>query len=354
MKKISLILLILSLFSCSFLAETDEVIYMEYNGSYFPIYSRGNVDSENIIIWTHGGPGSSGMYYGDIEEIMPLQDDYRIIYWDQLSSGGTMGNPSKSDFTIENFSAHLEGVINVVKARYEPKNMYLLGHSWGGYLVSYYLADDVSHQDDFEGLILLNPILDIPRSLYTSIDYIDFYAKNKIENGENTQKWEDALSWYEENLVYTNGDTQGKLYGSDIATHYDYIEEAGGMLKQRDRNDELELRLGFKMAFMSPFHFYNYYSNQSNIRTYLQIEEATLDNTYHNGPQVLSNITIPTLFIAGKDDRIADEDMSADWYSQLGNPIETLKLYDDCGHAAFLDQPDTYLKDIRDFIGGQS
>ena len=361
MKKISLLLLILSLLSCAFINESDEVIYLEYEGSYFPIYSRGNKDSDNLIIWTHGGPGSSGMYYGDIEEIEPLQDDYHIVYWDQLSSGGTMGNPSTGDFTIENFSTHLDGIVNIVKARYNPKNLYLLGHSWGGYLSAYYLADDplkdnsYSNQDAFKGLILLNPILDIPRALYTSILYIKTYAQKKIDEGIDVVFWEDALEWYEANLVYEDDDidkSEGKLYGSNIAIHYDYIEEAGGMLKERDRNDELTLRLGIKMTFMSPFHFYNYYTNQNNIRTYLQIETASLDNEDGNGDQRLENINLPILMISGDDDKIADIDMSTDWASQFGTEDDEKFFvhYADCGHAAFLDQKDLYLDDIRSFI----
>jgi len=345
MRKMPFFILLFILFSqsCSFLEDTDELVYMEYDGAYLPIYSRGNKDSDVVILWTHGGPGSSGMYYGDIDEISSLHNDYHIIYWDQLSSGGSMGNPDKDDFTVENFSNQLDGVVNIVNNRYKPKKLYLLGHSWGGYLVSYYLADSVEHQENFEGLILLNPILDIPRALTTSIEYVDEYAKDKISIGEEVDFWKDALDWYSENLTDT-----GILIGENIATHYDYIEETGGMLKKRDRNDELEFELGIKMALFSPFHFYNYYSNQSNIRTYLQIEDASLDNVKHNGDQTLSNITIKTLFIAGDDDKIASIEMSKDWEGQFGSTIQ-FKEYSDCAHAAFLDRPEMFLDDIRDF-----
>lgn len=346
MKKIIIIILLIVTLSCSFLEPNEEVLYLKDGDIYLPIYTRGNPNSENYIIWTHGGPGSSGMYYGDIEEIMPLQDNYRIIYWDQMSSGASTGNPSKDDFTVEKFSAHLDGVVKIVERRYHPKNLYLLGHSWGGYLASFYVADKLENQDHFNGLILLNPILNIKRSLLESISYIkDTYAPKQIEEGVRVEYWGKAIDWYNDNLV------DGKLYGKNIAKHYDYIEEAGGMLIQRDRNDELVSRLSVKMALMSPFHFYNYYTNQNNIRTYLEIEDANLEN---NSPQTqhLENITLPVILIAGKDDKIAFKEMSEDWFSMFGTIPDNrrLRLYENCGHASFLDQPDQYVSDIKEFI----
>ncbi|MGL1890420.1 MAG: alpha/beta hydrolase [Spirochaetaceae bacterium] len=348
MKKLLVLLLILFLYNCSNIEEGEEVLYLETPTSTLPIYVRGNADADTYIIWTHGGPGSSGLYYGDIPEIEQLHTNYRVVYWDQLGSGGSTGDPSESDYTVENFSTHQEGIVNIIKNRYNPKNLYILGHSWGGFLVSYYLIANGDatlqnkRQSEITGTILLNPILDIKESIEESISYVISYAEQKIIDNDDKDKWEEALVWYEDNVV------DGIIVGQNIAIHYGYIEDTGGMLVELDRNDELTAELGPLIIFMSPFTFYDYYNNQSTIRTYLDIADKSL---YYNDND-LSNITTPILFIAGESDKIANIDQSTKWSAQIGTPVayKTFNVYPDCAHAAFLDKPDDFYNDVVQFI----
>ncbi len=341
--------------SCVRIDEGEEILYLKVDDSYLPVYVRGNADADTYIIWTHGGPGSSGLYYGDIDEIKVLHEDYRVVFWDQLGSGGSTGNPGEEDYSLSKFASHHDGVVNIVINRYHPDNLFVLGHSWGGFLTSYYLlaeGDDqeaARRQSLFNGVILLNPILDIARSISDGIAYIRFdYAPSQIAQGNDVEKWTAALEWYEDHLQ------DGLLYGEDVAVHYQYIEDAGGMLVQRDRNDILTQELAPEMIFFSPFHFYDYYNNQNTIRTYLDIADKTLA-----GPEKphLNDINIPTLFIAGNDDKIAFNYMSDEWFDLMGfydhtpeMKDEYFKMYDNCAHAAFLDKPSDFYNDVVSFI----
>ena len=349
-----LLLLALSA-GCSTLADDEEIIYLKTNKCYLPIYVRGNKNASTYIIWTHGGPGSSAMYYGDIPEIAVLHKNYRIAYWDQMGSGASTGNPDRDDYNIDEFSRHQGGIIKIIRNRYHPEKLILLGHSWGGFLSSYYLiakgdsAEAQARQDQLDGLILLNPVLDIARSITESVSYIrDEYAPARISEGKDVYKWLQALLWYDSHLK------NGLLYGEDIATHYQYIEDAGGMLVQRDRNDELTWDLAPKMIFFSPFQFYDYYHNQETIRTYLDVADKSLARA--DEPN-LTGINLPTLMIAGEKDRIAFQEMSEDWFEMLGSHdnspeawSEYFRLYQNCAHACFLDAADQFKNDVISFI----
>lgn len=354
-KKLILLLTTAGLLSSSNIQDGEEVLYLKTDDSYLPIYVRGNPDAHTYIIWTHGGPGSSGLYYGDIDEIKVLHKDYRIIYWDQMSSGGSTGNPDEGDYNIDEFADHHEAVMKIVKNRYNPEHVVVLGHSWGGFLTSYYLVADgdealsAARQSEIDGVILLNPVLDLARSIKDGIKYIrEDYAPSQIAAGTDVSKWVDALAWYDKNLK------DGLLYGRDVSTHYQYIEDAGGMLVQRDRNDELTKKLTPQLLFFSPFHFYDYYNNQNTIRTYMDIADKTLADPAQPN---ISSIVIPTLYIAGENDKIAFDYMSSDWFDLLGSHCGTteeraeyFKMYKDCAHAAFLDRGDQFQEDVVSFI----
>ena len=349
MLKKYLILLLLGFSGCT-LAPGEEVLYMRVDGSYFPIYVRGNPNADTYIIWVHGGPGSSGLYYGDIPEVGVLHDTYRVIYWDQLSSGGTVGNPSKDDFTVENFSSHVQGIVNIIKNRYGPENLFLLGHSWGGFLSAAYLVAEgntalsTQRQSQFDGFINLNAVLDVQDTLTNGVTFVTNFANVEISKGNKEKYWKKMIAWYKER--------NGVFRGEDVTEHYENVDAAGGMVIQKERRDEVEAELTLKMVFESPFEFYSYFDNQKNIRTYLNIENASLVRATE--PNVKA-ITIPTMIMAGKQDKIAFLEDTKDWHTFMtngkGNHADfPLIEYDNAAHAIFLDAKDKYIQDIHKFI----
>ncbi len=346
----NLLLLVFILFgSCSLLADGDEILYLRTEDSYLPIYVRGNAQSDTYIMWVHGGPGSSGLYYGDIPEVAELHKKYRVVYWDQMSSGGSVGNPSSSAFTISNFATHVDGVAKIIKNRYNPKNFYILGHSWGGFLSGYYLVAQgnaslsAQRQSYFNGFINLNAVFDIQDTLTNGVDFVTNYANTQIAQNIDKDNWSKIISWYKEK--------NGVFLGADVTEHYCNVDKAGGMVIERDRRDQLTKELTYKMVFNSPFEFYSYYDNQKNIRTYLDIEKCSL---VHEDKANVKAVTIPTLIMAGAMDKIAFLEDTERWHSMLKeskNPDDfPLIIYDNAAHAIFLDSKDLYITDIDNFI----
>lgn len=348
LKILIMLISILPLYACS-IVEGDEVLHMKSDSSYHPIYVRGNKQADTYIIWVHGGPGSSGLYYGDIDEVAALHKTYRVVYWDQLSSGGTVGDPDTDDFTLNEFAKHVDGVVNIIEKEYQPKNIFLLGHSWGGFVSAHYLVADgdaslsVERQDKFNGFINLNAVFDVQETLTNGVTFVTNFANQAISKNDDVKFWEKTIDWYEER--------NGIFRGKDVTTHYEYVDNAGGMVIQGERRDKIELELTFKMVFASPFEFYSYYDNQKAIRTHLQIENASL---VRDDEPNIKTITIPTLIMAGKEDKIAFIESSRRWHNMLKegkNPDDfPLIEYDNAAHAVFLDSKDKYIEDIHTFI----
>ncbi|MGL4389109.1 MAG: alpha/beta fold hydrolase [Brevinema sp.] len=333
------------------IAPDGDVLYMKTKNSYHPIYVRGNRNAQNYIIWVHGGPGSSGLYYGDMEEVAQLHKKYRVIYWDQLSAGGTVGNPNaKNDFKISNYAEHVQGIINIIEKKYKPKNIYLLGHSWGGLLSAYYLIANGNRslaqqrQDQVKGLITLNGVWNIPDSLTNGEKFITNYAAEQIKQGKDVKQWKKILKWYK--------DINGKFLGQNVTEHFCNIDLAGGMVIKRARRDELLKKLTVKMVFNSPFEFYSYYDSQRATRCFLDIVECALNE----GANTVNDINIPTLMMYGKLDKIVFPSDTKRWHQVLINGKANadrdypLVEFDNSAHAIFLDEKDKFIKVINEFI----
>lgn len=348
MNKIWILSIILGVGSCT-ISPDDEVLYMKTENSYHPIYVRGNPHADTYLIWVHGGPGSSGLYFGEMPELAELQKKYRMVYWDQMSSGGTIGTPDKSDFTIEEFSTHVNGIVNIVNNRFKPKNLFMLGHSWGGMLSAYYLMangdvnESKNRQSKLKGYITMNPVFDMPDAITNSLDFMTNYVLNEIHNNRDVDRWGKVLDWY----ISKNG----LIRGRDVAQHFDYIYQAGGMAVRMERLEELTSTLALKMVFDSPFEFYSYFDNQSQVRTYLNVEDCSL---VRPGRPTLNMIDIPTLMMIGELDKIAFEDDSIRWHGVLSKNKNAanfpLKIFERSAHSIFMDENDRFLYEIDNFV----
>jgi len=72
------------------------------------------------------------------------------------------------------------------------------------------------------------------------------------------------------------------------------------------------------------------------------------DSHYQKGKDTIKNITIPALHIWGKDDKTTPEYMIKENVDAIKN--SKLIIYDQCGHAPFVDKPIELLNEIKSFI----
>jgi pimeloyl-ACP methyl ester carboxylesterase len=92
-------------------------------------------DSRNpVLLFLHGGPGNSAMSYAD-RFTGELVMHFTVVFWDQRESGKTATlNPSPKPLAVSRFVQDAIEVIEYLCNRFEKKGVYLVGHSWGGYL----------------------------------------------------------------------------------------------------------------------------------------------------------------------------------------------------------------------------
>ena len=116
------------------------------NGIRLHLQTFGNPEDPMLLI-LHGGPG------GDFQGLLSLQqlsNDFFVVFFDQRGSGLSERLPRKmlrAEF--------MRNDINEIKEYFSPnKKMYVLGHSWGGALATYYVQQN---PDKVSKLLLAEP-----------------------------------------------------------------------------------------------------------------------------------------------------------------------------------------------------
>lgn len=251
-----------------------------------------------VCIYVHGGPGMWSKSFEDLGG-NKLEEKLQMIYFDQRGSGRS-SSASNGDYSLDRM---IEDIEEVRKA-YQVDKIYLMGHSFGGILITNYAKKYPQH---LEGLILLNATLSIKASMKAQIEYVnktfnESFSTNEVDLMDNFGNARYAIG--QKNLDYTF------LTASKI--NYEYLNKVDEAKPQQ----------------------YDFASKAFNIPEYL------MDYT-----GITSQIKVPTLVIAGTEDYA----IGVEHYKSFQFPNQKIKLIKG-GHILYYEQNDLFLQTVYDFI----
>jgi pimeloyl-ACP methyl ester carboxylesterase len=117
---------------------------------------QGEDDRAPVLLFLHGGPGNSVMGYAD-RFTKELQKHFIVVHWDQRESGQTaVLNVSPEPLTVSVFMSDAIELINFLSSKFSQDKIYLIGHSWGGYLG---LRVAIERPDLLKGYFAMSPMI---------------------------------------------------------------------------------------------------------------------------------------------------------------------------------------------------
>jgi len=114
----------------------------------------GNAAAALPLIVTHGGPGGSSV--GLYDALHPLADQRTVVFYDQLGSHGSPAELSQEQMCLDRFAVEPLALMKTLGL----KRATLLGHSWGGSVVTAFALNNPSRVC---GLVLSSPLLSTQR-----------------------------------------------------------------------------------------------------------------------------------------------------------------------------------------------
>jgi proline iminopeptidase len=319
-----LILLIIGTACLTCSAQTSE------SGNLFPIQD-GFVDSHGALIYyqsvgrgaplmiVHGGPGASHDYF--LPYLLPLMRTNRLVFIDERGSGKSSKFEDPRQYTIANMVEDIEAVRHAL----DLGKISLLGHSFGGALVQAYAF---KYQKNLSHLIL--------GSTFASTKELNqALAKMKAEMNP---KERDRVSALEAAGLFGKGESW---------EHGRYPEEYA----------KLAWGKGYFPYVYQNHPDPNYDPLSSNTGTAWDVYremwgsdgEFVVDGNLKEVEYVgqLSQIKVPTLIIVGDHDE-SDPTMSQEMHEKIAG--SKLVILANSGHMTFVDQPEQFLRAVRDFV----
>ena len=324
MKKFLLVLIVFVTFTS--LSQEKEYLVFEYEEYTFPILIRGNLLSGKLIVFVQGGPGETAIDFARSDYPKwkkTLENEIAIAYYDQRGLNQKVKSIDATKITYDQYSKDLIAISKMLKEQYNTE-VYLMGHSAGGYMVLHTLQYFSEESSFIDGAIAVNtPITSdhsAERYQYYRPLYLKNLAKEKIANNNNSLFWQQELDWI--NSIDSITTREG-------AYRWNRTVESAFKPKKR----KLTLRMAMKVLFSRPYNPFRYLNRKDND----QIEDLLWEDRKHFPDfQNLSSIREKLLLLTGRYDDVALPEEMEEANRLIKNA--QLIVLPDAGHESFLDQ----------------
>ncbi len=295
----------------------NDTFFLQEKGISMPIQVRGNVASKKMIIVLHGGPGGVALLYRSQQVIDRVEKEFAMVYYDQRLSGASQGNSSSNNISL--FKSDLLKIIQLLKSKYgSDTKMYLMGHSWGGFVAPYFLEDG-NNQNQVSGWIQVAGAHNYRMTDSLTREMLISQGIIEIAANRNTDKWKPIVDVLSSKPFDGSDDIHAELdkYSSAVEAYVAEITPPStpSLLSQIIKN-----RVAGSAALINGF-----------IGGKLKDVDAQAfavpisENLY--------KIKVPTLLLFGKYDFVCPTGLSDDIKAKVGSADVTEKIFQNSGHS---------------------
>lgn len=337
----------LSAWSCEqFELETgsDTFFHVQIEGTELPVWVKGNTSSKKFILYINGGPGLTSIDIARADMFdwsSGLEENFAMVYYDQRACGNAQGNIDENTLTIAQYVKDLDAIIKVLQSEYDDPDIFLMGHSFGGFIGANYLLTE-DFQDNIKAWISIDGAynFDFDLSWQYRRTFLINIANEEILKGEDVEHWNTALEWANDNPVITTREQKNEWRG--------FVGFPGERIIPEELG-ELSLKQYLSIGFGSSYNpIPAYLSSNLNIVNDKLNEDAEGINLINE----VSFIKLPSLLLWGRYDDLIVPEEGLDVFTNFGTPDEHKQyvLLPNSSHEPYISDPDGFKGAIIDFV----
>lgn len=286
------------------------------------IMAQGENPDLPVLLWLHGGPGSSQMpiarYFNN-----NLEEEFIVIHWDQRGAGKS--NPAdfdESTMTIEQFLQDTHEMTQYLKERFKKDKIYLLGHSWGTQIG---MVAASRYPEDYNAYIGVSQVADHHYSHIIAYKELEERIKEKGKSKDL------------EKLATLNG--------PPYADHDEYVTFIK-MMNKYNMNMDIKVSKFARIAITSSVYSikdFGQWLKGSNRGSGPMWEESQGWDILEWAPK----IDVPCYFITGDNDYNTPIEPMKRVIKELEAESKELVVIKDAAHMPFFTNPDQFLKELK-------
>lgn len=291
------------------------------------VLMRGENVENPILLFLHGGPGYPEMPFTHVDSVL-LEKHLVVVNWDQRGAGKSFHESiPKETLNIDQFLSDTQELIQLLKSRFNQKNIFLLGHSWGSVLGLY-----TAHRlpEDLCAYVGMGQVINMLDGETASYQYA--FQKAKEANDKESQ-----------DLLLRIGQPPYKGGVEDLHIQRMVLAKYGGTYQKVSYSGLEELRKA------SPFYTQDDQDNFMN--GYLFSISNLLDELM--GVDFFTDVKevqIPVYFFIGKYDLSVPFEFLETYASKLKAPRKEMVWFSESGHWPNIEEPQVFQEKLIDVV----
>ena len=345
MKKTILIVLLLIASKFSNAQQVKDFYYAEPETKNLPVFVRGTLESNKILLYIQGGGADNGIDFGRSDYPKwknTLEKKVAIAYFDQRGLNKSVNKIDTSKINRKQISKDIIAIAESLKEKYKA-DIYLFGHSFGGVKALECLANFPDETSFIKAGIAFNAPITTDFSPERYNYYRPLYLKNLskefIEQRKDTVYWLEAYGWISK--------TDSIATFKDSRKWNAYVDSAFKIKKRK-----IGLGMVLKTIFSRPYNPIKYLNNKDNkfVADRLWDAEKELWDAEKQVPmwEILPKIKHPILLLTGRFDAIAVPEEQKEAHRLIEN--SKLVVIPNCAHESYLGQPELVNSAVISFL----
>jgi pimeloyl-ACP methyl ester carboxylesterase len=278
------------------------------------ILIRGQDSTKPLLLFVHGGPGSSEMWFAH-HSMRELEKHFVCVNWDQRGAGKSFGaGMPAGTMNLGQFVADAVSLIELLLKRFGQQKLLLVGHSWGS-VIAMKVAE--SRPDLLHALVGMGQVVDMMRGEQLSYDYTLERAR-RAGNAKAVRQLEKI------------GPPPYK--GNGLWLQRRWLSEYKGDTWSLDMKGVLAIGLRATEYSFADFVRFIKGVRFSNKLLWSELCEV-------NFPRDLQSLAIPVFFFAGRHDYTTPFALVQEFFQTLKAPSKRLVWFEDSAHMANLEEP---------------
>ncbi len=295
----------------------------DLNGEEQYVILRGRDQSNPVVLFLHGGPGSPE-YPAFYEYNRALEDDLTFAHWEQRGSGLSYNTDvDMSKVTLSQMVADGISLSEKLVERFGKQKIYLLGHSWGTMLGMHMIKE---RPDLFHAFFAVGQVSNQRLGEQISYDWVLDRAQ-----ADGNEKAVEELSMLDPVMAVDD-----PKYMDYIMTERKWVDHYGGSFKRGGVVLEIA-----KLLMLSPE--YNLSSKFNYMNANMKVLQALWPTVLSNNLfETVPEVEVPVYIFQGRYDYQTPHPLAKEYFDSLRAPTKEFFTFENSAHGVMYEEPERF------------